>query len=105
MKHYRITLHKGACSLANELALLAAKSNGGDDITLNELKGIFDAQKRLYEYSNKNKECEIIGDTLLHLDAPVSGQELNQTVLIIEQVEIEELEELKEFNGYGALSD
>ena len=39
MKHYRITLHKGACSLANELALLAAKSNGGNNITLNELRG------------------------------------------------------------------
>lgn len=105
MKQYKIKMYSGAPSLAGELALLAAKSNGGDTITLSEIKGVFEAQKRLYPVTCEGVQCEIIGETLLHLDAPVAGEELNKTVLVIEEVEVYELEEVREFNGYGAMAD
>jgi hypothetical protein len=105
MKQYKIKLYSGAPALAGELAILAAKSNGGDTITLSELQGVFKAQKRLYPVSFEGSECEIIGDTILHLDCPVSGEKLNKTVLVIEEVEVFELEEVREFNGYGAMAD
>jgi len=93
MKQYRISLHKGSNQLAQELVILAAKSNGGDGITLTELKGIVEGQKRLYPLSNEGVQCEIIGESLLHLDSPVRGEELPCTVLVIEEVEVVELEE------------
>ena len=105
MKQYRISLYKGANQLAQELAVLAAKSNGGEYISLTELKGIVEGQKRLYPLSNEGVQCEVIGDTLLHLDCPVRGEKLNKTVLVIEEVEVYELEEVREFNGYGAMAD
>jgi len=105
MKQYRISLHKGSNQLAQELAILAAKSNGGDGTTLTELKGIVEGQKRLYPLSNEGVQCEIIGESLLHLDKPVSGEELPCTVLVIEEVDVMELEEQIEFNGYGAMAD
>jgi len=105
MKQYRISLHKGSNQLAQELAILAAKSNGGDGITLTELKGIVEGQKRLYPLSNEGVQCEIIGESLLHLDKPVRGEELPCTVLVIEEVDVMELEEQIEFNGYGAMAD
>lgn len=105
MKQYRISLHKGSNQLAQELVILAAKSNGGDGITLTELKGIVEGQKRLYPLSNEGVQCEIIGESLLHLDSPVRGEELPCTVLVIEEVEVVELEEQTEFNGYGAMAD
>ena len=105
MKQYRISLHKGSNQLAEQLALLAAKSNGGEYISLTELKGIVEGQKRLYPLSNEGVQCEIIGESLLHLDKPVSGEELPCTVLVIEEVEVMELEEQIEFNGYGAMAD
>lgn len=105
MKQYRISLHKGANSLAQQLAVLAAKSNGGEYISLLELKAVVEAEKRLYPASNDGLQCEIIGGTLLHLDSPVYGEELPCTVLVIEEVEVMELEEQIEFNGYGAMAD
>ena len=105
MKQYRISLHKGSNQLAEQLALLAAKSNGGEYISLTELKGIVEGQKRLYPLSNEGVQCEIIGESVLHLDKPVSGEELPCTVLVIEEVELMELEEQIEFNGYGAMAD
>lgn len=105
MKQYKISLHKGANQLAQELAVLAAKSNGGEYISLAELKGIVEAEKRLYPASNEGVQCEIIGESLLHLDKPVSGEELPCTVLVIEEVDVMELEEQIEFNGYGAMAD
>lgn len=105
MKQYRISLHKGANQLAQELAVLAAKSNGGEHISLAELKSVVDAEKRLYPASNEGVQCEIIGESLLHLDKPVSGEELPCTVLVIEEVDVMELEEQIEFNGYGAMAD
>ena len=105
MKQYRISLHKGSNQLAQQLAVLAAKSNGGEYISLAELKGIVEAEKRLYPASNEGVQCEIIGESLLHLDCPVRGEELPCTVLVIEEVEFLELEEQIEFNGYGAMAD
>ena len=105
MKQYRISLYKGANQLAQELAVLATKSNGGEYISLTELKGIVDGQKRLYPIYNKGVQCEIIGESVLHLDKPVSWEELPCTVLVIEEVEVMELEEQNEFNGYGAMAD
>ena len=105
MKQYRISLHKGSNQLAEQLALLAAKSNGGEYISLTELKSIVEAEKRLYPASNEGVQCEIIGESILHLDKPVSGEELPCTVLVIEEVEVMELEEQNEFNGYGAMAD
>jgi len=104
-KQYRISLHKGSNSLAAQLAVLAAKSNGGEYISLTELKGIVEGQKRLYPLSNEGVQCEIIGESLLHLDSPVYGEELPCTVLVIEEVDVMELEEQIEFNGYGAMAD
>ena len=105
MKQYRISLHKGSNQLAQELAILAAKSNGGEYISLQQLKAIVEAQRLLYPVTTEGVQCEIIGESLLHLDKPVSGEELPCTVLVIEEVEVMELEEIKEFNGYGAMVD
>ena len=105
MKQYRISLFKGNNQLSQQLAVLAAKSNGGEYISLPELNGIVEAEKRLYPASNEGVQCEIIGESLLHLDKPVSGEELPCTVLVIEEVEVMELEEQIEFNGYGAMAD
>jgi len=105
MKQYRISLHKGSNQLAEQLALLAAKSNGGEYISLQQLKAIVEAQRLLYPVTTEGVQCEIIGESLLHLDSPVYGEELPCTVLVIEEIEIFDLEEQTEFNGYGAMAD
>lgn len=106
-KQYRIKLYSGAGQLACELAVLAAKANGGNWLTLNDLKMVVDVEKIKYPTIHDGFTAEIIGDKILHLDTP--GKDGYQTTLVIEEIELlevdvmDEIEETEE--GLGGLAD
>lgn len=84
---YRIYLMPHSNGLAETLAVMAAKTNGDDkSFTLANLKTIADGQIMTYPSLNENTTCELIGESVLHLDRKVGEQ--YETVLRIEKVEI-----------------
>lgn len=89
-KQFRIALYPGGNSLTETLALLSATSNGGDKITLLEIKGIFEAEKRLYPTLTADTNCELIGNDRLHIDKKTGDKW--ETVLELVEVEVMELE-------------
>lgn len=90
-KMYRITLLQDSNSLAETLAILAAKSNGLDTpYPLLDLQGVAKGQILLYPSSNENSTCEIIGENTLHLDRKIGND--YKTVLILEEIEVMEIE-------------
>ena len=90
-KMYRITLMPNCNGLAETLAILAAKSNGHENkYSLEDLKNVAEGQKILYPSSNEGITCEVLSPNLLHLDRKILDS--YETVLIIEQVEIIELD-------------
>lgn len=103
---YRITIFDKYClSLAETLAILAAKSNGNENkYSLQDLKNVAEGQKILYPSINENTTCELIGNNILHLDRKI-GEDW-QTTLIIEQVELfnladEDAPTLNRYEGTG----
>lgn len=88
-KHYRIYLFEGANSLCETLATLAAKANGGQELSISDLSGVGKADKIKYPSSNEDITVEPIGDNLLHVDRKIGGE--YKTVLRLELVEIMEL--------------
>lgn len=87
---YRIFLLPHSNSLAETLAILAAKSNGRDKKhTLSDLKNVADGQMVLYPSLNEDTTCELIGGNTLHLDRKVKDG--YETILIIEQIEVLDL--------------
>ncbi len=106
-KEYKIKMFSGADKIAYELLKLAARSNGGQWVTLNEMQEIVEGKKILYPEEFGNHTAELIGDNLLHLDIPAGGGEY-KTVLSIEEVELLETEfetEDSDFEGLGGLAD
>lgn len=113
-KEYRIKLFSGADQLAETLILLAAKSNGGQWVSLPQMKNLVEAKKLEYPTLYKGYTGEIIGDNILHLDVPTGSGEY-KTVLSIEERELFEVEEtiteeearniLDELDGLGGLAD
>jgi len=113
-KEYRIKLFSGADKLAQDIALLAAKSNGGQWVSLTQFQGIIEAEKLLYPTLYNGYTGEVIGDRVFHLDVPAGGGEY-KTVLAIEERELFEVEEtmteeearniLDELDGFGGLAD
>lgn len=113
-KNYRVKLFSGADSLAQSLIILAAKANGGQWLSLEDMKNVVDGQKLLYPTIHDGYTAEIIGDKILHLDVPAGGGEY-KTVLAIEERELFEMEEtmteeearniLDELDGFGGLAD
>lgn len=87
---FRIKLFAGANTLAETIALLAAKSNGGKVLTIEQLQGVFDAQCILYPTLNDDIKAELIGGTLLHLDRKI-GEDY-KTVCVVELVELMEVQ-------------
>ena len=107
-KQYRIKLFSGADSLAQQLAIIAAKANGGQWVTLNDLKMDVDVEKIKYPSLYGGYTGEIIGDKILHLDTP--GRDAYQTVMAIEEIELLEVDvmveiENEESEGLGGLAD
>ena len=107
-KQYRIKLFSGADTLAQQLAVLAAKANGGHWLTLNDLKMVVDADKIKYPVLYGDFTAEIIGDKILHLDTP--GKDGYQTVMAIEEIELLEVDvmdeiENEESEGLGGLAE
>jgi len=102
---FRVTLFEGADSLAEKIVSLAAKSNGRKEnkFTLEQLKGVVESEVILYPALYKDTSAEIIGGRILHLDTK-RGDEYN-TVCVIEEVEVLELEPVNDENGYGAMAE
>lgn len=91
MKHFRTTLFEGSNSLCEKLVTMAAKANGGADIKLSHLYIVGEGNRLEYPSLNSDISIELIGDTLLHVDAKVKGE--FKTVCIIEEIEITELKQ------------
>lgn len=94
MKQYRIKLFEGADGLSKEIAILAAKSNGGAYLPIEKLQGVVEAEKLLYPSMNGGKQAEVIGENLLHIDMDVGGK--IETVLSIEEIEVMEVMRLED---------
>lgn len=94
MKQYRITLFEGADSLCKEIAILAAKSNGGAYLPIEKLQAVVEAEKLLYPTMNGGKQAEVIEENLLHIDMNVGGK--IETVLSIEEIEVIEVNRLED---------
>lgn len=87
---YRISLLKGCDTLAKEIAVLAAMSNGHEKrYSLPDLKTVADGQRIMYPSLYGDSQCELIGEHILHLDMKV--KDAYETVLILEEVEIIDL--------------
>jgi len=86
---FRTTLLDGSNDLCNTLVLMAAKSNGGAKIALNQLQMIAEANKIQWPVLYGDITAELIGENLLHIDKKI-GEDY-QTVCIIEQVEVFEM--------------
>ena len=93
---YRITIFADACNgISETLAVLAAKSNGGNFLSLAQLKSVADGKAIEYPSLYEGVHAELIGDNLLHVDMK-RGDEYRQS-LVLEMVEIfEPAEELEE---------
>ena len=85
-KQFRITLFQGASTTAETLAIIAAKSNGGEKVTLNDLEAMFKLKKHEQPATNNSATLISIDAHTLHLDDMVDGK--IETVLIIEEIEI-----------------
>jgi len=96
-KYYRISIFKNN-RVGEILAGLAAKSNGGQYMTLPELAAVAKAEQITYPTLCGEFTAELIGDSLLHIDAK-TGADTYETVLSIEEVEVFELE------GGAAMAD
>lgn len=86
---YRVELREDAPSICETLITMAAKSNGGKTLSLEQLKGIGESHKILYTSLTGETNFEIVAETSLHVDTKVGGEW--KTVCILEQVEIFEL--------------
>jgi len=109
---YRTALFNGHNEPCEKVVLLAAKSNGGAVIGLNDLKTVVDAMKIEYPLLFTDLTVELIGDNLLHIDRKIGDE--YETVCSIERVEILELEQpiddipegvFETTDGHGALAD
>jgi len=69
---------------------MAAKSNGGAAISLNDLKTVVDGNRIQYPTLYGDITAEIIGENTLHIDMKI-GEEY-QTVCSIEKIEVLELQ-------------
>ena len=106
-KQYRIQLLTGADSVAEKLILLAAQSNGGNWVSIEQMQNLVEAKKLEYPTLYKEYTGEVINGKLFHLDVPCGGGEY-KTVLSIEEIDLLESDfeiEEKDFEGLGGLAD
>jgi len=95
---YRITLFPDCNLLCQDLAVMAAKSNGNDfPAPLKGLEYYFLEQQKKYPTANGDMTFEIIGEHLAHIDRKVGDNWV--TVMILEQVEILDVPTLSYQNG------
>jgi hypothetical protein len=85
-KIYRIELKRNG-TIASELAMLAALSNGGNYTSLKEMEAIVKTQKIQYPASNDGITCSLIGDNVLTIDKET------ENILVLTEVEIMEIKE------------
>lgn len=91
--HFRTQLFNGANLAAESIVLNAARSNSGFiPLNLYQLKDIGKQIADLTPDHHKGTSIEIIGENTLHVDALVNGN--YETVCIVEEVEIWEVERL-----------
>jgi len=101
---YRISLLPNSNSLAENLAVIAARVNGGQNAySLEQMKTIADGNVLQYPALYENHTCEIIGDHILHLDRKVGDN--YETVLILEQVDILEVPTISSYENISLLDD
>ena len=86
-KQYRIKLFTGADQLAEKLILLAAQSNGGNWVSIEQMQNLIEAKKLEYPTLYKDYTGEVINGKLFHLDVPCGGGEY-KTVLSIEEIDL-----------------
>lgn len=85
--YFRIELLDGANTLCQSIVVMAAKSNGGEkNYTLAQMKTVADGETLLYPSLNDDITCELIGDTILHIDRKIGNE--YKTVCRIEEIEI-----------------
>ena len=99
---YRISLLPNHNLLCQELAIEAARSNGGSElISIPYLENYFNHETKKYPVSNMDMTFEVIGDNLIHVDRKVGDK--YETVLIIEQVDIMEVPTLSAYENTGGI--
>lgn len=86
---FNVELLEHSTSLCNELVVLAAKANGGQKISLNEIYIVASGQKIQYPVSNDDIQITLVSDSLLHVDRKIKDDWV--TVCRIEMVEIARL--------------
>lgn len=86
---FRVTLFEGSDDLCEKLVAMAAKANGGAKITLKDLKTVSDGNTIQYPILYGNRQAEIIGENILHIDRKI-GEDY-KTVCVIEQVDVVDL--------------
>jgi len=94
---FKTTLIKGSDDLCRKLVTLAAESNGGTPITLAQLKTVAEGNKIQYPTLYGDMSAELVGDNTLHIDRKLGDE--YQTVCIIEEVEVFDLEMSEEEQG------
>jgi len=101
---YRISLLPNSNSLAENLAVIAARVNGGlNAYSLEQIKTVADGNILEYPSLYPDTTCEIIGDHILHLDRKVGDN--YETVLILEQVDILEVPTISSYENTSLLDD
>ena len=88
-KQFRVKLFEGSTPLATTLVTLAAMSNGGKTLSIEQLKNVAESECILYPSLNADTQAEIIGDNLLHIDRKIGDD--YKTICSIEEVELTEL--------------
>jgi hypothetical protein len=89
--YFKIQLLTGSNTLCQSLVILAAKANGGENqCTLKQLQTVAEGEKILYPSLNEGITVELMDENRLHIDRKIGDE--YQTVCIIEQVEIMELQ-------------
>lgn len=93
-KEYRIKLFSNE-TICNQLAILAAKSNGGAYLSIEQMVNVIGAEKLVYPALNEGISYSIENATLI----VKSGE---KTALTIQEIEIHYITEQ---NGFGALAE
>lgn len=98
---YRIELFPGCNTLATELAVLAARSNGGQYLTLTEIATWAKADLMKYPETQKRTTISII-DNILLMDL---GTELQIRLEEVAILELKNKEELSNDEAKGILNE
>jgi hypothetical protein len=94
-KYFKITLFEGANSLCDKLAAMAARANGGHDLTLKQIYTVAEGNRLEYPALNKDISVTLVNNSLIHIDGLRPNGDY-EPILIIEEIESGTLKTEKE---------